>query len=123
MYLVAACTDTSTPWSNERKPNGVAHELSMTTSAPRAVRDGGDRRDVLHLERQRSRRLGEHDARVRPELALDRRAQQRIVVADLDAEARQVVVAEAARRAVDGIGDEHVIARRAAARAAAASSP
>ncbi len=35
MYLVAACTDTSTPWSNERKPNGVAHELSVTTSAPR----------------------------------------------------------------------------------------
>ncbi len=36
MYLVAACTDTSTPWSNERKKNGVAHVLSSTTFAPRA---------------------------------------------------------------------------------------
>ena len=34
MYFVAACTETSTPWSNERKPNGVAQELSVTTSAP-----------------------------------------------------------------------------------------
>jgi len=35
MYLVAACTDTSTPKSNARKFNGVAHELSMMTNALR----------------------------------------------------------------------------------------
>ena len=34
MYLVAACTETSTPWSNARKPSGVAHVLSSTTRAP-----------------------------------------------------------------------------------------
>ena len=35
MYFVAAWTDTSTPWSNARKPNGVAQVLSITTSASR----------------------------------------------------------------------------------------
>ena len=34
MYFVAACTDTSTPWSNARKPSGVAHVLSRMTCAP-----------------------------------------------------------------------------------------
>ena len=36
MYLVAACTDTSTPCSNARKPSGVAQVLSRTTRAPRS---------------------------------------------------------------------------------------
>ena len=36
---------------------------------------------------------------------------QRIVVAHVDAEARQVQVAEAARRPVDRVGDQHVVAR------------
>ena len=39
-------------------------------------------------------------------------AGQRIVVADVDAEATQVVVAEAPRRTVDGVGDEQVITGR-----------
>ena len=52
------------------------------------MRDRGDRRNVLHAERQRARRLGEHEARVRPELALDPGREQRIVVGDLDAAAR-----------------------------------
>ena len=99
MYLVAACTDTSTPWSNARKPSGVAHVLSRITSAPRACATCGDRGNVLHLERQRARRLGEHEARVGPELALDRGAQQRIVIADVDAEAPQVVARRSAASA------------------------
>jgi hypothetical protein len=36
IYLVAACTETSTPWSNARKKSGVAQVLSITTSALRA---------------------------------------------------------------------------------------
>ena len=70
MYLVAACTDTSTPWSNARKSSGVAHVLSRTTKRAVRMRDVGDRADVLHFERQRARRLGEHDPRVGLEQAL-----------------------------------------------------
>ena len=122
MYLVAAWTETSTPWSNERKPNGVAHELSMTTRAPRRcataaiagmsctskVSDPGDSVKTSFV-------FG-------AEFALDRRARQRIVVAHLDAEARQMKVAEPARRPVDGVGDERRDRRCARAPAAATSS-
>ena len=44
------------------------------------------------------------------ELALDRGARERIVVAHLDAEARQMSVAEPPRRSVDRVGDEDVVA-------------
>ena len=74
------------------------------------MRDRGDRRNVLHLERQRARRLGEHRARVGLEQLRDIRAEQRIVVGRLDAEALQHRVAEIARRPVDGVGDQQVIA-------------
>ena len=122
MYLVAACTDTSTPWSNERKPKGVAHELSMTTSAPRPcataaiagmsctpnVSEPGDSVNTRRVLGRNSRSIAG------PE--------QRIVIGDLDAEPHQVIVAEAPRRTVDRIGDEHVVARTSRARAAATSS-
>ncbi len=79
---------------------------------PRAapVRDRGDRRDILHLEGQRSRGFREDELRVVAKFTLDRGARQRIVIAHLDAEARQMQVAEPARRPVDGVGDEDVIA-------------
>ncbi len=48
---------------------------------------------------------------MRAEFARDVSCQQRIVIADVDPEAAQVVVAETARRPVDRIGDEHVVAR------------
>jgi hypothetical protein len=69
-------------------------------------------RECLHVERQRSGRLGKYELRVRPEHVGDGCAGQRIVVADVDAEATQVVVAEAPRRTVDGVGDEQMITRR-----------
>ena len=49
----------------QRRRPGIVHQHD---SAVR-MRDRGDRRDVLHLERQRARRLGEDRARVRPESA------------------------------------------------------
>ena len=111
MYLVAACTETSTPCSNgaepERgRPGVVEHHY-------RAARVGrrGDRGDVLDLEGQRSRRLGEHDRRRRAQQRGDARADERIVVGDVDAEASQVKVAETARRPVDRIDHQHVVAR------------
>ena len=72
--------------------------------------DGSDRRNVLHAERERPRRLSEHESRVRPEVTLDRGARQGIVVRNFDAETSQVVVAEAARGSVDSVGDESVVA-------------
>jgi hypothetical protein len=110
MYLVAACTDTSTPWSNARKPSGVAQELSSTTSAPCRCADLAIAGHVLDVERQRAGRLGEHDARVRRHVLLDAGAGQRIVERDLDAVARQRVRREPARRPVDRVGDQHAIA-------------
>ncbi len=91
----------------ERRRPGIVEDHARAAR----MRDRGDRGNVLHFERQRARRFGEHDRRVRPEFTLDVAAEQWIVVADVDAEAAQMVVAEAARRSVDGIGDEHMVAR------------
>ena len=66
-YLVPASMARSTPRSCGGKSRGVAQVLSMRTTAPRAVGDLGDRRDVLHLEGLRARRLGEDRRGVRPE--------------------------------------------------------
>jgi hypothetical protein len=76
------------------------------------VRHRHDGRNVLNFERQRAGGFGEHHLRIRPEIALDRRARERIVIADFDAEARQVMVTKPARRRVDGIRDEQVVAAR-----------
>ena len=91
--------------AQRRRPRVVEHHQRAL-----GVRDFGNCRDVLHFEGERSGRLGEHDARVLSELALDRRARQRIVVAHFDTEALELIVAEAPRRTVHRIGDEHVIA-------------
>ena len=66
-----------------RRPGIVEH-----APARRAMRDRGDRRNVLNLEGQRARRLGEHDARVGRISRSMPLADQRIVVADLDAQSR-----------------------------------
>ena len=61
MYLVAACTDDvdaviERAKAERRRPRVVEDD---ERAAP--VRDLGDRGNVLHLERQRSGRLGEHE--------------------------------------------------------------
>ena len=90
----------------QRRRPGVVHHHDRVAR----MRDRRDRRNVLHLERQRARRLGEHHARVRLEQAGDVRAEQRVVVGRLDAEALQHRVAEIARRAIDRVRDQQVVA-------------
>ncbi len=85
--------------AERRRPRVVEHDRDAAR-----MRRRRDRRNVLHLERQRARRFGEHQRRVRPERVRDGGSGERIVVVDVDAEAAQVVVAEAARRAVHGVG-------------------
>ena len=92
---------------SERRRPGIVH--GDERAAP--VRNVGYGGNVLHLERQRSGRFGEDELGIRPELALDGCASERIVVADLDAEPCQMPAAEASRGSVDGIRDERVIAR------------
>ena len=75
------------------------------------MRDFGNGGKVLHLERQRSGGLGEHKLRVRAKIALDGRTGERIVIADLDAQTRQVMAAKASCRAIHDIGDEDMVTR------------
>ena len=56
--------------------------------------------------------LGEHHLGVGLEQLLDAGANQRIVIGGLDPEPLQHVVAEPPRRAVDAVGDEHMVSRR-----------
>ena len=72
--------------------------------------DFGDGGDVAHLERLRAGRFHQHRLGVRLEQAFDCSADQRIEIADLDAVAGEHAVAEIARRAVDVIGHQHMIA-------------
>ena len=91
----------------QRRRPGVVHQHDRVAR----MRDRRDRRNVLHLERQRARRLGEHRARIRLEQLRDIGADQRVVVGRLDAEALQHRVAKIARRAIDRVGDQQVVAR------------
>src|SRR5438067_13010164 len=89
-----------------RRPRIVEHERRAALMS-----NGRNRRDVLHLKRERCRRLGEYDARVGTKLAFDCSADERIVIGDFHAEPSQMVLAKASRRSIDDIGDEHVVAR------------
>ena len=88
-YFVPASIAMSTPRACGGKNSGVAQVLSISTIGVARMRGRCDRRNVLHLERQRARRLGEHRARIRLEQARDAGAEQRIVIGRLDAEALQ----------------------------------
>ena len=74
------------------------------------MRDRRDGRDVGHFEGLRARRLDQNGAGVRLEQAGDAGADQGIEIAGLDAVAGQHAVAEIARRPVDIVADQHMIA-------------
>ena len=74
------------------------------------MRGRGDRGNVLDLERLRARRLGEHDLGVGPHQGGDAFADCGIVVGGLDPHPLQSHVGERARRPINGIGHQHVIA-------------
>ena len=67
--------------------------------------------NVLHLERQRAGALGVDERRVRPHQLRDAGADGRVVVGGLDAEPPQRPVADLARRLIDRVGDQDVVAR------------
>jgi hypothetical protein len=90
----------------QRRRPGVVHEHDRAVP----VRRRGDRRDVLHLEGLRTRGLGEHRRRVRPQQRLDAGAERRVVIGRRDAEGLEHAVAELARRPVDRIRYEEVVA-------------
>jgi len=75
------------------------------------MRDGADRSDVLHLERQRARTFDEHGARVRLHQRRDVGAGKRVVIGGGDAVAAENLVAEHARRLVDRISHQQMVAR------------
>ena len=66
--------------------------------------------NVLHLERLRAGRLQEHDGRIRLHQLGDVGADQRIVERRLDAEALEDAVAHFARRLIDRVGHQDVVA-------------
>ena len=74
------------------------------------MRNSGDGRDVLHLEALRAGRFDEDRARIRLEQRRDVGADQRIVIGGLDAHALEQAFAEIARRPIDAVGDEDVVA-------------
>jgi hypothetical protein len=67
-------------------------------------------RDILHLERLRARRFGKHHRGVRAHEGLDALADERIVIGRLHPEPPQHAVAEHARRPIDGIRHQEVVA-------------
>ena len=90
------------------RPPGVIHDdLGAVT-----VRDGGDRRHVLHLEGQGARRLDIDDLCVGPHQLRNAVADQRIVISGLNTHAGQHPVAEIARRPISGIDHQEVVTLR-----------
>ena len=121
MYFVAAMIETSTPSCMPGKKYGVAQRVVHHDHDPARVRDRGDRGNVLHLERQRPRRLDEHHPRLRPHQLGDAGADARVVERRLDAEPRQNRVAEVTRRPVRSVDHQEMVAALAAAPAAPSS--
>ncbi len=73
------------------------------------VRRRRDRRDVLHLEGQRSRGFAENQPGFGPDQTGDRIPDQGIVIGGVDPEARQQIVAEIPCRTVDRIDHQDMI--------------
>ena len=70
-----------------------------------------NRRNVLHFESLRAGALDHDEARVGLEVLGDARADRRIIIGRLDAEPLQHSVCERARRLIDAVDDQNVIAR------------
>ena len=94
------------------RPEEIRRAPRVVREHDRAVRVGGlrDRRYVLHLEGERARSFAKNGARVRLHQPRDACADQRIVVLDFHAVSRQLLFAKRARRRVDRIRNEQMIA-------------
>ena len=90
----------------ERRGPGVVEQHHQAG----AVGGGGDGGHVLDLEGDRAGRLQVDQAGVRTDQLGDSRADQRVEVADFDPEAPEQLVADAARRLVDRVGDQDLVA-------------
>src|ERR1043166_5840756 len=75
--------------------------------------DFRDRRNILHLERERPGALQEHSLGFGLELLRDPRADARLEIARRDSVAFAEFLTEHTRRTVNGIGHQDVVARRA----------
>ncbi len=97
-------------------PGVVHHHLDAPGGLPRRamrmrMRRARDRRDVLHLEGVAARAFGVHDRGVRAQQRGDAGpVDQRIVETRLDAEPLQHALGEIARRAVDAVRHQQVVA-------------
>jgi len=105
----------------DRDVDAMGERLEVEGRCPRIVQDDHragsvrgfhDRRNVLHLEGLRARRLGEHDPCLLGDEALDTCPDQGVVIDGGDAEPLQHIVAEAPVRAIDGVSDKNFVARR-----------
>ena len=100
----------STPWPSgleeQRRRPGVVHDGEGALG----VRRRDDGRHVLHLEGQGARRLQIDQPRVGSHELGDAGADHRVIISNLDTEARQRLVAEAARGAVDAVDHEQMVA-------------
>ena len=90
----------------QRRRPGIVHDDADAAG----MRGSGDRRHVLHFETLRPRRLDEDGIGVRPQQPFDRRADRRVVIGRLDAEALQELVAEEPGRTIGRVGDQEMTA-------------
>ena len=88
-----------------RRPGVVQHHQRAAR-----MRGRGDRRHVLHLERQRAGRFHIDRARIGPHQFGNSGADGRIVIRGLDAKPSEHAVAEFPRRQIDGIGHQQMVA-------------
>ena len=91
----------------ERARPGIVHEHEGAFG----MRRRGNRRDVLHLETQRTGRFDEDGAGIFPNQRVDPAADEGIVIGGGDAEPGQDLVAKRPRRSVDAVGDQKMVAR------------
>ena len=112
IYFVAAWIDTSTPCANGLKKSGVAQVLSRMTTAPAACAA------LAMAGMSCTSKVCEPGNSVNTTLVFlvmslcDRAADQWVVIGGLDAEPLQHVIAEAPRRPIDAVRDEHLVAGR-----------
>ena len=92
----------------ERRRPGIVHD----DDGAAGMRRLGDRRNVLHLVGVRARRFREHQFGVGLHQARYAGADLGVVILDLDAHPLEHGVGEFARRVIDGIDDQRVVAGR-----------
>ena len=109
-YLVPACIEMSAPRAKAGNPSGVAQVLSSSTSAPwRCATSAIAGRSCTSKESDPGDSVNTIRVFGRNSLSIAAPA-ERIVVAHLDPETLELLLAEAPRRTIHGVGDQQVIA-------------